>query len=176
MNSLGYLVDGDYFHYIWFWSSDLCGPLIFLSWNASWWCSNFWVTRSYHLPLGILLARPPFKDPSTLRRLVIFYHFNWLVFKIIMCYDAYCFIPHPLIKFQAYILSFGGFLILWPLNYHFRFTMDFITLNPMDWNYTRGVTSLVVLIIHYQYLISIWWGNPKILAFHCGYQIWSLKG
>ena len=93
--------------YIFIWSYELFCYYIVLAWNDSWWCINFWINWLYHLLLGSLLASPPFKDPPTLCRLVVFNHFDWFVFIIIVFYDAYHVIPNPPMKFQAYTLSFG---------------------------------------------------------------------
>ena len=75
-------------------------------------------------------------------------------------------IPHLLV----------GFWRLWLFNYPLYFTLAFHTLNPMNLHETKVVPSLGVLIIHVQYFSSIRWGNPNILAFHCGYWNWSLMG
>ena len=73
-----------------------------------------------------------------------------------------------------YLLA--GFWRLWLFNYPLFFTLTFPTLIPMYWHETKGVPSFDVLRIHVQNFISIWWGNPKILTFHCGYWNWSLMG
>lgn len=45
------------------WFFEWYGDCILVAWNASWWCSDFWVNWSYHLPSRSLLASLPFQRP-----------------------------------------------------------------------------------------------------------------
>ena len=65
---------------------------------------------------------------------------------------------------------------LWLFNYLFSFTLDFPIPNLMDWHQTNGFPSISVSRTYVKYFSSIQWGNPKLLAFQCGFRMWSLMG
>jgi hypothetical protein len=152
-----------------------------LSFNASLWYDNCWIHLVYHLPLRSLLTSSPsftlFTLPMTLltfQKLVIFDHYNGLIFTDIMCYDAYYVKSHPLDDFQVHIFPFDWFWELWLFNYPLTFTLYFPIINLMNWNWTKEVLSFDVSRTYVSNFSSIWFGNPKLLASYVGYRIWAL--
>jgi hypothetical protein len=77
-------------------------------------------------------------------------------------------------KLIPYVLV--GFWRLWLFDYRLSLTLVFTTLNLIDWYKTRGIPFISVSRTYVQYFSSIWWGNPKLLAFQWEFQIWSLMG
>ena len=108
--------------------------------------------------------------------MVVFNHFDWLVFMRIVFIILIMSFPILLWSFKVIPYLLVRFWRLWLFNYPLSFTLNFPILNPMYWHETKGFPSLGVIIIHVQYFISIQCGNPKLLAFQCRYQIWSLMG
>ena len=113
---------------------------------------------------------PPLEGWLFLTILIVFFSWGSCLMMFIMS------LPILLWSFKLIPYLLVGFWRLWLLNYPFSFSLTFPSLNPMDWHETKGVPSLGVLIIKIQYFNSIWWGNPKMLAFHYGYWNWSLMG
>ena len=125
---------------------------------------------SYHFPLGNLLASPPFKGWLFLIALITFFSWGLFFMMLIMSF------PILLWSFKMIRHLLVGLWRLWLFNYPLSFTLAFPTFNSIDWHDTERVPSLSVLTINVQYFNSIWWRNPKILAFQFGYRIWSLMG
>ena len=113
---------------------------------------------------------PPFGGWFLFTTLIGWFLQGWCVMVFIMS----C--PILLWSFKFIPCHLVGFLGLWPFNCRLPFTMDFIALNPMDWHDTMGVISISLLRTYVKYFSSIQCGNPKLLAFQCGYRIWSLMG
>ena len=64
------------------------------------------------------------------RRLVVFDHFDWIVFMIILFYDVYHVIPDPPMKFPVDTPSFGWILEVVTLRLHLVFHLGFSYSKP----------------------------------------------
>ena len=158
--------------------------LYMILWSI-WWLNYPWLEWFLlvyellsHLVLPLSFEKPP--SWSTLQG--SFHPIGWWLFIHMNCFFSWvlCYImlimsfPILLLSSMLILYLLVGFLRLWLFNYPLSFTLDFTTLNPMDWHYNMGVPSIVVSITYFQYFISIRWGSGKLLAFQCEYQIWSL--
>lgn len=148
-----------------------------ISWNASWWYVHCWIHLVCYFPIKSLITFPPFGWPFPPFEGCLF--FVVLIDLFLQLFHDVMFIMSKNILLRSFkFTSFQliGFLEVWPFDYLLVFTLYFPTINTMDWYDTKGDPSFDVSRNYVSIFISIWWVNPKLLAFQCGFWIWSLIG
>ena len=135
--------------HIFFLSHELIGGWIFLLLESFWGyvhgCSHLSFYLSFrNLPNGLSLSTL-FTLPMTLftlRRLVIFYHSNGIIFIGIVCYDSYYVNNRPLKDFQVHIFLcdwvLGVVTIQLPLDFHPLFSYP----KPHGLKWDKGASIL----------------------------------
>ena len=131
----------------------------------------FWVTTYLSEVLQLVfdcLPYSPFQWP---------FHPNlgfWFLTSVIKLFSQF-FLPNMFIRSRIIIsrifkfISFHliGFWESWLLNYPLNFILSFPNLNLRDWHRTKRIPSLDVSWVNLSNIISIRWGNPKLLICQC---------